>query len=214
MNRLGALDIDIRMVTERLARVTNNDVPLLPDGLQRAMLCTNSASNGAVTGSRKRKSCDMQSFSAQPDASSSVTEAGPLAQPGESTLCAGSLTMVAFSVCMGNMQSFSGKSCAIAPVTEAGLLAQPGAASISDPAFTCGCIVASGWGNRRAPCSVPGSISFLFGNRVTGSESGLFWGRTIERGCEGIRKGEDSLTGPGCLCTLLQGCLCTLLHRP
>lgn len=151
MNRLGALDADIRMVTERLARVTNNNVPLLPDGLQRAMLCTNSASNGAMIGSRKRKSCDMQSFSAQPDASSSVTEAGPFAQPGESTLCARSLTMAAFSVCMGNMQSFSGKSCASAPMTEAGLLAQPGAASISDPAFTCGCIVASGCWDRRAP---------------------------------------------------------------
>lgn len=164
MNRLGALDADIRMVTERLARVTNNNVPLLPDGLQRAMLCTNSASNGAVNGSRKRKSCDMQSFSAQPDASSSVTEAGPFAQPGESTLCVRSLTMAAFSVCTSNMQSFSAQACATAPVTEAGLLAQPGAASNSDPAFTCGCIVASGCWDRRAPCTMAGfTCLFVWG---------------------------------------------------
>lgn len=80
VDRLGALDADIRLVTQRLARVTNNNVPLLPDGLQRAMLCNKRPENG---GSRKRKSCDLEHSLAETGGRQSAALAsGPLEQPG------------------------------------------------------------------------------------------------------------------------------------
>ncbi|CAL8465090.1 g4625 [Coccomyxa elongata] len=87
VDRLGALDADIRMVTQQLARVTNNNVPLLPDGLQRAMLCNNRSETGGSGGSRKRKSCDLENCVTEIGTrgrSTALMEpaSGPLEQPG------------------------------------------------------------------------------------------------------------------------------------
>ncbi len=86
MDRLGALDADIRMVTQRLARVTNNNVPLLPDGLQRAMLCNKRSDTGNGS-SRKRKSCDLDNAALEIGGrgrSTALMEpaSGPIEQPG------------------------------------------------------------------------------------------------------------------------------------
>jgi hypothetical protein len=38
MDKLGALEADIRRVAERLAHVTNSSIPVLPASLRQAML--------------------------------------------------------------------------------------------------------------------------------------------------------------------------------